>query len=231
MADVVTFALEDSVAHITMDDGKANALSPGLIGALASAFERAREEANAVVLIGRAGRFSAGFDLRVMMSGPEAARALVLAGAEMMMAVFEHPQPVIGACTGHAIAGGALLLSTCDRRIGARGEYMIGLSEITKGMPVPIFAHELARARLDPRQLQRAVLESHMYAPEAALDAGWLDELVAPEELVQRAHAEARRIAKQPSGAFAQTKKSLRGELIRHVRATIDQNLADFGIG
>ena len=226
----VTLELRDSVAHITLDDGKANALSPALLTDLDGALDRAAAEATAVVLAGRPGRFSAGFDLKVMMSGPEAARELVLQGCALMMRLFEHPQPVVGACTGHAIAGGALLLATCDRRIGANGDYMVGLSEVAKGLPVPIFAHELARARLDPRELQRAVLESHMYDPEAARAAGWLDELAEGEALLERAHAEAARIAKLPRDAFAASKRSLRGEMIKHVHATVEANLADFGV-
>ncbi|MGF1468861.1 MAG: crotonase/enoyl-CoA hydratase family protein [Sandaracinaceae bacterium] len=222
-----------AVARLTIDDGKANALSAELIDALDSSLVEARAAgAKAVVLRGRPGRFSAGFDLKVMRSGPDAAVALVAHGARFLMDLLLFPLPVVGACTGHAIAAGALTLAACDRRIGVRGETAIGLNEIAAGMPVPIFAHELARARLDPRALTDAVLTSRLYPPEEAAAVGWRDRVVDSLEALDReASAEAERLAELPGGPFAQTKRSLRGPLVEHVRATLEANLAEFGIG
>src|SRR5690606_35275794 len=114
---------------------------------MGAALDRAEREAKAVVVLGRPGRFSAGFDLKVMMSSPDAARALVLEGGALLLRVLELPLPVVTASTGHAIAGGLLLLATGDVRLGAGGDFKLGLNEVANGMPVPIFAHELARMR------------------------------------------------------------------------------------
>jgi enoyl-CoA hydratase len=231
MSELVSFELRGDVALVRLDDGKANAMSEALIAGVGAALDRASAEAKAVVLMGRPGRFSAGFDLKVMMSSPEAARALVMTGGELLMRLYEHPQPLVVACTGHAIAGGVLMLATGDRRIGVSGDFKLGLNEVANGMPVPILAHELARDRLDPRALVEAVLHARLYAPEDALRVGWLDRVVAAEELEERALEEAEALAKLPQPAEAQTKRSLRRATIAHVRATVESNLAEFNVG
>lgn len=231
MTDPISFEVRDSVAWIRMDDGKANALSPTMVDALDEALTRAEAEASVVVLAGREGFFSAGFDLKVMMSGPAAARALVVAGANFMSRLYEHPQPVIAACTGHALAGGALLLACADHRIGAKGKSKIGLNEIMAGMPVPVFAHELARDRLDPRELTRSVLGSHIYDPEAAAAAGWLDLTVDPAELEAKVQQDATMLAKLPQAHFARTKRTLRRDTIERIRGTLEHDLTSWVVG
>src|SRR5262245_23859536 len=117
--------LDDGVAVLQLDDGKANALSPAMIAAIEAALDRAEKEARAVLLLGRDGRFCAGFDLSVMRSGVEPMRALVTAGADLLMHLALHPLPIVVGCTGHALAAGALLLLAADARTGARGEFKI----------------------------------------------------------------------------------------------------------
>src|SRR4051812_49200310 len=137
MSDPVSYALEGSTALLRMDDGKANALSDAMIAALLAALDRAEKEATAIILSGRADRFSGGFDLRAMMGGPEIARALLTRGSDLLMRLYGTPLPLIVACTGHALAAGALMVLTGDVRIGAAGPYKIGLNEVAIGLPVP----------------------------------------------------------------------------------------------
>lgn len=221
----IRYSLESSIATLVMDDGKANALAPAFIGELQRALSQARDEARAVVLRGRDGRFSAGFDLKVMMSGPEAAKDMVLAGAELLLSMYEFPKPLVMACSGHALAAGALLLATGDERIGIRGPFKLGLNEVAVAMPVPILAHELARDRLDPRHLTRSVLQAHIYDPESACAAGWLDQVVDVSELDAAAKAVADRLGSLPPHAYAMTKKSLRAGTIEHIRSTLATNM------
>lgn len=231
MSDVVSFELRGDLALVRLDDGKANAMSMALVAGVTAALERAAKEAKAVVLFGRPGRFSAGFDLKVMMSGPEAARALVLAGGELLMKLYEHPQPLVVAVTGHAIAGGVLMAATGDRRIGALGDFKLGLNEVANGMPVPILAHELARDRLDPRALVESVLHARLWDPEGAVRVGWLDRVVPAGDLEAAAIEEAAALAKLPQPAYGMTKRSLRKQTIRYVRESMEANLAEFKVG
>src|SRR5262249_30857036 len=150
---IVNYRAEGSTAVLTMDDGKANALSEQMLAELNQALTRAESEATAVVVAGRPNRFCAGFDLKIMMSGPAAAKAVVRSGAGLLMRVYGCPLPIVAACTGHALAGGALVLLTADHRVGAAGAFRIGLNEVSIGIPVPTLAMELARDRLATHEL------------------------------------------------------------------------------
>ena len=222
----VRYRLEGSVARIDLDDGKANALSPEVIAAIESALDRAESEARAVVIAGREGRFSAGFDLSCMTAGPDAARELVTSGAAMLMRIYMFPQPVVAACTGHALAAGAILLLASDTRIGAEGAFKIGLNEVAIGMRLPSFGVELARDRLSKRHFTQIVIQSRIDSGAEAVDAGYLDTAIAPESVVETAMAEAARLAELRSGAYGQTKAVARAEMVERVRATLAEDMA-----
>ena len=226
-SSIVQYETHDSVAVITMEDGKANALGPTMLDALSEAFDRAEKEAKAVILAGRPGRFSAGFDLKVMATGQEAAMAMILQGGEFFLRLYEFPKPIVMAVSGHALAGGILLAATGDTRIGIRGDFKIGLNEVTNGMPVPILAHELARDRLKASELVASVMHAKLYDPESAAEAGWLDRVVAPETLATEAMAEAIKLAALPGHSYAATKRSLRRQTIEYIRSNNDSNIAE----
>ncbi len=221
----VTYELHDNIAVLTLDDGKANALGPAVLEELAAGIAKAESEAGALVVAGRPGKFCAGFDLKVMMSGPEAAQKLVKHGGAVFLQLYEAGLPVVLACTGHALAGGALLLLTGDTRIGIKGPFKIGLNETSIGMQLPILGQELARDRLDPRHLTSAVIQARIHSPEEAVEAGYLDRIVDPEELRGAAMAEAKRLAAIPKAAYAGTKKQLRSRTIAYVRETLDWDI------
>lgn len=232
MSDHVEFRLSDDIAVLTIDDSKANALSSQVLRALESGLDRAAEQAKAVVLTGRPGMLSAGFDLRVMQSSPEAMQNLVTEGAQLLLRLYTFPQPVVVACTGHAMAAGGLLLLAADARIGVRGEFKIGLPEVSIGMPLPIFGVELARGRLAAPYLERATAQAEIFDPETAVQAGFLDRLSAPEAVVDDAMAEAARLA-GGLGAFAfeTTRRTLRGAGIEHIRRTLEADIAGLTLG
>ncbi|MBO6933731.1 MAG: crotonase/enoyl-CoA hydratase family protein [Deltaproteobacteria bacterium] len=215
----------EGVAVIQMDDGKANALGPAMIHALMDALDTAEAEGQPVVLTGREGRFSAGFDLKVMGSGPEPAKNLVRLGAELFLKVYLHPRPVVIAASGHAMAGGAVLLLCADERFGAEGAFKIGLNEVAIGLPVPWFVTELAEARLERRARIASTLFARIHDPEAAMDAGFLDRLVAPEALLDSAIETAALLAKLPAKSFASTKRSQRQPLVDRVSEGLEADL------
>jgi enoyl-CoA hydratase len=221
----VALAVDDGVATITIDDGKANAIDHGVLGDLDAALAQAVADAHAVVLAGRPGRFSAGFDLATMTSSVDGMRALVIAGAETLLRVFSCPVPVVAACTGHALAAGALLLLVSDRRIGADGPFKVGLNEVAIGMPLPAFAVELARYRMPPSAFDTALL-GETFAPAEAVAAGYLDRVVPADDVVAEAQAEARRLSALRRGAVDGSKQRARGALVERVLAGL---AADMG--
>lgn len=223
----VTYRLDDGVAVVTLDDGKANAMGPAVLDALATALDRAEEEAAALLLVGGAKAFSAGYDLSVMTESDEAMRGLVSQGARFLMRLYASPLPTVAACTGHALAGGALTLLAADLRIGpADTPAKIGLNEVAIGMPLPQFAVDLARDRIAPARLTEAVLGA-VYDPAGAVEAGFLDRVVARDEVVGAATAAAAERAVLRRGAVGRTKQALRGAMVASVLAGLDADLAE----
>ncbi len=228
--DPVRYLLDGEVAVIRLDDGKANALSHRVVEGLDAALDRAQAEAKSVLLAGRAGRFSAGFDLTVMQSGAKQRRELVEAGANVLLRMYEFPRPIVSACTGHALAAGALLLLASDYRVGvSEPQFKIGLNEVQIGMPLPIFAVELARARLTTRSLLEATAHGRVYAPHEAVTAGYLDVLASSEELAATAMAEARRLASLADPAHRVTKRLLRQPTMARIRETFAKDMDTIG--
>lgn len=223
----LTFTVTDDVAMVAIDDGKANAVSHALLDGLHEALDRAELEAKAVVLVGREGKFSAGFDLAEMTRSVDTMRSLVGAGAEFLLRLYGLGMPTVAACTGHALAAGALLLLSCDVRVAADGPFKIGLNEVSIGMPLPIFAVELARDRLrTPRALREATLEARIHTPHEAAEVGFVERVVPAETVVEEAFAQAKRLAELRTGAYRETKANLRRESIAHIRATLEDDTA-----
>lgn len=222
---LLDYRLDGPLAVLTLDDGKANAYSHDALRALADALDRAEGEASGVLLVGRPGRFSAGFDLAVMTAGDEPMRALVTAGAELFLRVFTYPMPVVAACTGHALAAGAIMLLSADRRIGADGPFKIGLNEVAIGMGLPHFAIELARYRMPPSAFDSALL-GQTFEPSGAVAAGYLDRVVPADDLMAEATAEARQLAELRTGAVAHSKRLARQSVVDGIRARLAADMA-----
>ena len=217
-----TVEIQNDIALIRMDDGKANAINFEMIAALNAALDKAEAEAKAIVLAGRDGRFSGGFDLNAFASlGADGVYKLLDAGAEFLMRLYGGPLPVVAACTGHAIAMGVFILNACDTRVGASGDYKIGANEAITGMNLPIFAMELARDRLTPQHLTRAMVQGFIYNPEGAVEAGYLDMLAEADKVEAKALAVAGQLAQLPGKAYAWNKKSIRKGTLDRIRASL----------
>ena len=222
MSTHVEYRLRDGIAEIRMDDSKVNALSLERLGELGAAFDRAKSDRAAVVLCGREGVFSAGFDLGVLRAGGADAAAMVRAGFELAERILAFPSPVVIACTGHAIAMGAFLVLAGDYRIGALGAHRIGANEVAIGICMPWFGVEICRQRLAPAHFSRAVALAEMYAPEDAVAAGFLDRALPASEVVPAAHALARELARLDFDVHAATKLRARKHALEAIRAAIE---------
>ena len=218
----ISVDIQNDVALITLDDGKANAVNFELMEGLNAALDKAEADAKAIVLAGREGRFSGGFDLGMMGSftRDDSVRLLDRA-SELVLRLYGGPVPIVAACTGHAIAMGVFLLMACDTRVGAAGDYKLGANESITGMTLPVFAVELARDRLSPLHQTRAMIQAYIYDPEGAVEAGYLDMLVAPDKVVDQALSIAGQFAKLPGHAYAYQKSAMRKPALESIRASI----------
>jgi enoyl-CoA hydratase/carnithine racemase len=225
MAKLVDCKTEAHYTLITMDDGKANALNLELMDQLGAALDVAEQAGKVVVICGRPGKFSAGFDLSVMGKGGDGRLVLMRSGAGLSRRLLKFPTPVVLAVSGHALAMGALLLLSADYRVGVHGAYKIGLNEVAIGLTMPYFGVELARARLAKTHLSTAVGLARIYDAAGALEAGYLDEAVSEEDLLHRAIFMAEQFAKLDMEAHRRSKARVREYLNAALEAASEKEL------
>jgi enoyl-CoA hydratase len=227
MSDTLaTVRHQDNIAIVTMDDGKVNVFSWAMAQALQQCLGAIGPDVGAVVVIGRPGIFSAGFDLKTIQGGDSAATArMVSATVRMAMDVMNFPRPVVGAATGHSVAMGALFMMTMDYRLGARGKFKLGLNEVKDGLKLPVFAVELARYRLPTASLIASTLHSTLYDPDGAVAAGFLDEVVDADSLLEAAVARARQFSTLPNPAYRLSKSNLVAPVRDLILRTLDADL------
>lgn len=233
MTDPVGYELTDSVATITLDDGKVNVLGPAMQTAINEALDRAeKDSAKAVVLAGNGRVFSGGFDLAVFQSGdPKAAHGMLAGGFELSLRCMTFPVPVIMAATGPAIAMGSFLLLSGDHRVG-QPKTKCQAIEVAIGMTIPISALEIMRFRLTPAAYHRGASMAATFAGDEAIAAGWLDEVVDADKVLTRAQAvAAEAVSTLHTGAHKATKLKAREPAIQAIQAGIDGLAAEFGLG
>jgi enoyl-CoA hydratase len=225
MSDLLTYRCDERIATITLDDGKVNALSIAMLREIHAAFDQAEADGAVVVLTGRAGYLSAGFDLKVFREEPEHLGEMLRLGATLCERMLGFPTPVLVACSGHAVAAGSFLLLSADARIGVEGDFTIGLNEVRIGLTMPLFVIELARGRLAPAHFDRAVVTAAMYGPGEAVGAGFLDRAVPAEEFAAATAAAAADLAGLNPEAHAATKLRARSAGLAALHEAIDAEL------
>ncbi|MEZ0362600.1 crotonase/enoyl-CoA hydratase family protein [Mycobacterium sp. pUA109] len=229
-AGPVSYRRDESVAVITLDDGKVNALGPAMQQAINAALDTAdADDVGALVIAGNERVFSGGFDLKVLTSGePQPAIDMLRGGFELAYRLLSYPKPVVMACTGHAIAMGAFLLCSGDHRVAAPA-YNIQANEVAIGMTLPHAALAIMQLRLTPSAFQQAVGLANTFFGETAVATGWLDEIVLPDAVLTRAMDAAGEFANLHRGAHAASKLRARAAGLAALRAGIEGIEAEFG--
>ena len=225
---IVSYRLEASVATLTMDDGDKNVVSPRLLDQLNRALDRAAKEASVVVLTGREGVFSAGFDLKILRSGVLDAFRMLTGGFVLARRLLGFPLPVVIACNGHGIAMGAFLILSGDYRLGVEGDFRIVTNEVAIGLTMPYSGIEICRQRLAPAHFVRAAILAEDYTPATAVEAGFLDRVVPAEDLAREAAGVAERLASLDAKAHRQTTSRARRQLLKAMWWAIQKDRLDF---
>lgn len=226
MQSLISYQLADSVATVTMDDGKVNVLSLRMINEINRALDQALDDDAVVVLAGRPGVFSAGFDLPVIRAGGPAATSMLRAGFDLAERVLSHPRPVVIACTGHAIAMGVFLLLSGDYRVGAAGPFKITANEVAIGVTMPRAAVEICRQRLSPAHFNRATILAEQYQPDSAVEAGFLDRACEPADFWDAVRRIAGELAKLDMDAHKATKLRVRKAALGTIKDAIAADYA-----
>lgn len=218
--------VSDGIATLTLDDGRANAMDLAFFAALDEAFDECAD-ADAVVLCGREGMFSAGLNTKILadLDSDGLTELLVIFGRTMLR-VWEEPRPVVAAATGHAIAGGTVLAMTCDHAVAAAGDFRWGLTETTIGFPMPKWVVAIAQGNVRRDRLDDLVLPGRLLDAAGAVEVGFADEIVPPIQVVDRAMQRAEELAALPRKPYAYTKMVLRGPAISAVREDLEDDVA-----
>lgn len=220
--------IDNGIAVIEMDDGKANAMDNVFVEEFAESLDRVESD-NAKVLIfaGRPGFFSGGLDLKLLTTlQPTELSKFSETLALTMLRVFCLPIPTIAACTGHAIAGGAMLCFACDRRFIVDGNYKIQMNEVLIGIPLPSWMLLIGSSAI-PRQWQNeALLHGKVYNPAQIVDRNIFDAIVEEgSDVVAYARAEAERLLALNLPAYATTKKRMRISRVEEVKILLKDEL------
>jgi enoyl-CoA hydratase len=211
---------DDGVVVLGVDRPPANAMNLELLRELVQGVgEVAAEAPRALVLAGRAGCFSAGADLKAVPGyGPAEQREMVGLINAMALGVYELAFPVVGAITGHAIAGGMVLALCADIRVAAaEGRY--GLTEVQVGVPYPQAAIGVVRAELSPQAARVLALGSELTDARECERLGVFDEVLDADDVLSRSLHQAQRLAKLPPEVYARTKRELREPALAQMRA------------
>lgn len=208
---------DDGIVTLRMAHGKANALDVELLETL---IRELGELGDARALIVTAGGpiFSAGVDLFRLLDGGEAyVRRFFPLLNQFVRALVAFPAPVVVAANGHAIAGGGVMIMGGDYRLMAEGNGRVGVPELLVGVPFPATVLELVRAALPPEHVNPVVFLGRTYPPQEALQAGLVDEVVAPDALPARAREVAEQLASISPAAFRLTKRMLRAPVLERI--------------
>ena len=205
-AKIATLTNKNDISIITLDDGKANVFSPKMIQNVNECLDKVPTESGALIITGREGMFSAGFDLKIISAGDtQATMDMSLSGFKLLSRIFSFPRPVLAACSGHGIALGTFLLCCCDYRIGVKGDFMIGANEMRTNMVIPIPILELISHRGSSSHKYRAILGAEMYSLQNGVEAGLIDEIVDSNDLMEAAKLKAKDLASMGHPSYSLT--------------------------
>jgi enoyl-CoA hydratase len=194
------------VAVVRLRHGKVSALDLELLQALTAAL-RDVDPGAAVVITGTGNAFSAGVDLqRILDGGPSYVQEFLPALSGAFLAIFDHPGPVLAAINGHAIAGGCVIAAACDVRVMSQGK--IGLAELNVGVPFPPSAMEILRHVIGPAAGRLVLTAALLDAPQAQ-SIGLIDDIEAPDVLLDSVLRQAQAMARIPADVFAFSKRQL----------------------
>ena len=219
---LATLSSKDNISIITLDDGNANVFSPKMIHDVNECLDKVPTETGALIITGREGMFSAGFDLKIISSGDmQATMDMSLSGFKLLSRIFSFPRPILAACSGHGIALGTFLLCCCDYRIGVKGDYMIGANEMRTNMVIPIPILELISHRVTASHKYRAILGAEMYSIQDGVEAGLIDEIVDSKDLMEVAMLKAKDLASMGHPSYTLTKELFIREPLQKINDAI----------
>ena len=139
MTDIAKLSKEGDISIIQLNDGKANAFSFDMLTTVQGFLSEIPKDSGAVVITGREGLFSGGFDLKTLASGDaEAAVKMTNLGFKTLLDLYSFPRPIVAAVSGHAVALGLFTVCCADIRVGIEGKFVLQANEVRNNMDIPV---------------------------------------------------------------------------------------------
>ena len=220
---LATLTTEGDVSIITLDDGKANVFSSAMSSTINQLLDEVPNDKGALLITGRQGLLSGGFDLKTMTGG-EAKDIIEMTvnGFKLLARIYGFSRPVVVASSGHAIALGAFLLCCADYRVGAKGKYLVQANEHRNNMSIPVPILEISKSRISKRHWHRAILNAEAYPIDQSVQAGYLDEVVDEGDLMKRAMEVATDLATLGHPHYQMTKDLDQKDILERINAGIE---------
>ena len=226
---IATLSKENDISIIKLDDGKANAFSYDMLSQVNDLLKKVPRDSGALVITGREGLFSGGFDLKTLATGDmEKITKMVQLGYRLLLELFSFDRPIVAAVSGHSIALGLFVTCSADYRIAIDGKYVCQANEVRNNMDIPTQIMEIIRARVNKKYFYSAVYHSDAYSVQDSIEVGYIDEVVSEDQFMQRVMEKAKELATLPHPFYANTKKTAQDEVRQKIADAIDkyENLA-----
>lgn len=203
---------ENHIATVTVNEPKTlNALNSQILHELSEAFDALAndKEVRVIILTGAERSFVAGANIREMADlNYDEAKVFGAKGASVFRKIETCPQPVIAAVNGFALGGGSELALACDIRIASE-KAKFGQPEVSLGI-TPGFSGTQRLARLVGfAKAKELIFTGKVITADEALAIGLVNQVVAPESLMDEAQAMAATIAKQAPIAVQKSKEAI----------------------
>ena len=215
MSELVRYEVRPPAAVLTINrPDKRNALSRALIAELTAAFQRARDDASArcVILTSEGSAFCAGMDLDELRGTLGAQAEMIWEDARKLATLYDLiytlPKPTIAAVNGHAVAGGAGLVTVCDLALSVPGA-KFGYPEVRRGLVAAMVMPHLLR-HVGERMARYLLLTGELIDADEAARSGLINRVVPTGALAESSHALANSLAEGGPEALAATKDLLR---------------------
>ena len=226
---IATLSKENDISIIKLDDGKANAFSYDMLSQVNDLLKKVPRDSGALVITGREGLFSGGFDLKTLATGDmEKITKMVQLGYRLLLELFSFDRPIVAAVSGHSIALGLFVTCSADYRIAIDGKYVCQANEVRNNMDIPTQIMEIIRARVNKKYFYSAVYHSDAYSVQDSIEVGYIDEVVSEDQFMERVMEKAKELATLPHPFYANTKKTAQDDVRQKIADAIDkyENLA-----
>lgn len=230
--NLVLLESERDIAIVRLDRGVTNALNLDLVAELAEAVRTVRLDPAllGLVLASSNDKFlSIGFDIpNLLPLSPRDFTFFYRAYTQLCLDLFTLPKPTAAAITGHAIAGGCILVLCCDYRFVAEGRKLMGLNEVKLGVPVPYVPDCILRALVGYRNARDIMGTGDFYPPEEALRLGLVDEILPPQEVLPKCIDKLAGLGAMPGEAGSLIKRNRVESVEAEIRAGLEDRERSF---